>query len=117
MTSPLRLAGAFLAVTLLAGLALAEELIPSSRRTFLVNICPFVELSNFSIESKKGTDRFEQKVAWRNVGPKPLVAFEIVILKYDPFDRRLLASRWTVIGTNGEDRTPLQPGDASHDGL
>jgi hypothetical protein len=118
MSLPRTLGPSLLVVTLLAGAALAlEATTPPTRRTFLVNVCPFVELSNFSIESEDGTDRFQQKMAWRNVGPKPLVAFEIAIVKYDPFDRRLLGSRWVVIGTNGEDRTPLKPGDASQDGL
>jgi hypothetical protein len=42
---------------------------------------------------------------WKNVADQPIVAFEIVILKYDPFDRRLIGGRWTVTGRNSADWT------------
>jgi hypothetical protein len=55
-------------------------------------------------------------MSWKNIGSQPLIAFEIVILKYDAFDRRLIGERWTVTGVNSGDWRPLQPGAQSADG-
>ena len=88
------------------------------RRAFIVNNCPHVKLSNFAYENfyAEGGTRFAQNLTWTNVGSQSIVAFEIVILKYDPFDRRLIGSRWTVTGKDSGDWRPLQPGQSASDG-
>jgi len=84
----------------------------------MINNCPFVELSNFSFENRYAdrATRFYQNLSWRNIGSQPLVAFEIVILKYDPFNRRLIGSPWTVTGKNSADWRPLALGESNRDG-
>jgi hypothetical protein len=88
------------------------------RKPIIVNTCPYVELSGFSFGNKysSGRDRFETKMSWKNIGTQRLTAFEIVILKYDAFDQRLIGERWTVTGTNSADWRPLQPGAENADG-
>src|ERR1700733_15395480 len=88
------------------------------RKATIVNTCPFVELSNFSFQNKyaDGRARFETKMVWKNVGTQSLTAFEIVILKYDAFDQRLIGERWTVTGVDSADWRPLQPGSYGGDG-
>src|SRR4030095_8301920 len=89
------------------------------RKAFVVNTCPFVELSKFSFgnyDSDQGGTRFRQDLTWKNVGLQPLVAFEIVVLKYDAFDRRLVGTRWTVTGHNSVDWTSLDVGQEAQDG-
>lgn len=89
------------------------------RKPIIVNICPFVELSNFLFQNTYASGRgvhFETHMFWKNIGIQPLTAFEIVILKYDAFDRRLIGERWTVTGVNSGDWSPLQPGARSADG-
>jgi hypothetical protein len=90
------------------------------RRAIIVNNCPHVELSDFKYGNKtpfsSTVTRFEQDLKWKNVSTQPIVAFEIVILKYDPFDRRLIGSRWLVGGRNSANLTPLPPGASSGDG-
>lgn len=98
--------------------AVAQEDNYPSRKPIIVNTCPFVELSGFSFQNRyaDGRTRFETHMSWKNTGRQPLTAFEIVILKYDAFDRRLIGERWTVTGANSADWSPLQPGAQSADG-
>ncbi len=88
------------------------------RKALIVNICPHVELSAFSFANRydRGSTRFNQDMKWKNIGKQPLVAFEIVILKYDAFNRRLLGTRWTVTGKDSADWKPLEPGESNGDG-
>jgi len=88
------------------------------RKPIIVNVCPFVELSSFSFHNRydDGRTRFETNMSWKNIGTQPLTAFEIVILKYDAFNRRLIGEHWTVTGVNSGDWHPLQPGAQSSDG-
>jgi len=100
------------------GLLYAADSNFPNRKAYIVNTCPFVELSDFSFENRYAdrATRFYQNISWRNVGNQPLIAFEIVILKYDPFDRRLIGTRWTVTGKNSADWRPLAPNERSQDG-
>jgi hypothetical protein len=77
-----------------------------------------VELSGFSFQNRYADrqTRFETHMVWKNIGSQPLVAFEIVILKYNAFNRRLIGERWTVTGTNSANWKPLWPGNSSQDG-
>lgn len=117
----LRLIILFLTITLsLCGRACAQDE-PSNypdRKAAIVNNCPYVELSEFSFANKyeDRRTRFHQDMKWKNIGKQSLVAFEIVILKYDAFNRRLIGSRWTVTGTNSGKWSPLEPGESSADG-
>ncbi len=88
------------------------------RKAIILNTCPFVELSDFSYHNfyANSATRFAQDLKWKNTGTQPLVAIEIVVLKYDPFDRRLIGSRWIVTGKNSADWSPLQPGESNGDG-
>lgn len=90
----------------------------ANRRAHIINNCPYVELSNFSYYNiyLDRADRFLERMEWKNVGTQPLVAFEVVILKYDAFDQRLTGSRWTVAGIDSTDWSPLQPGQSGSDG-
>lgn len=88
------------------------------RKALIVNNCPFVELSGFSFKNEYAdrATRFNQDLTWKNTGTQPILAIEVVILKYDAFDRRLVGTRWTVTGRNSADWSPLQPGASNSDG-
>jgi hypothetical protein len=88
------------------------------RKAIILNLCPYVELNNFSFQNRYADrrTRFEQNMSWKNIGTQPLVAFEIVILKYDAFDQRVIGSRWTITGKNSADWRPLAPGQGGNDG-
>ncbi|MYM86928.1 hypothetical protein GTP91_06975 [Rugamonas sp. FT82W] len=88
------------------------------RKAIVLNTCPLVQLSDFSFGNKYADrrNRFEQNLSWKNTGPQPLSAFEIVVLKYDAFDQRLIGSRWVITGHNSADWEPLAPEQASSDG-
>lgn len=88
------------------------------RRALIANTCPHVELTSFVFENRGvGTgSRFVQSLKWKNVGTQPITAFEVVMLKYDPFDRRMIGTRFIVTGTSSVDWKPLAPGAESEDG-
>ena len=88
------------------------------RRAIVINNCPFVELSGFTFGGgyASGGTRFSEDLRWKNVSSQPLIAAEVVILKYDAFDRRLVGTRWTITGHNSADWSPLPPGASDGDG-
>ena len=88
------------------------------RKAVILNTCPYIELSNFSFANRYADrrNRFEQHLSWKNVGSQPLAAFEIVILKYDAFDQRVIGTRWTVTGKNSADWRPFAACDSGTDG-
>lgn len=88
-----------------------------NRKAILVNSCPFILLEGFDFKNALDgrLTRFTTEMRWTNTGSQPVVAFEIVVLKYDPFDQRLRGTRWTVTGTNSADWRPLGPGGIGGD--
>ena len=94
------------------------------RRAHTINLCPHVEITSFSYgnedrgrgRSVSSDTRFVANFAWRNTAQQPIVAMEIVMLKYDAFDERLIGSRFIVQGVNSVNWLPLQPGQSSSDG-
>jgi hypothetical protein len=88
------------------------------RKAIIVNVSPHIELSEFSFQntSRDRRDRFEQGLTWKNIGKQPVVATEIIVLKYDPFDQRQIGTRLEVQGKNSVDWSPLQPGEQARDG-
>lgn len=89
------------------------------RKAVILNTCPHVELSDFSFANRYADrrTRFEQNLSWKNIGSQALAAFEVVVLKYDAFDQRVIGTRWTVTGKNSADWSPLAVGDSGADGI
>jgi hypothetical protein len=116
----IRAAMALLVVVVAARPGAAQELRNNfpDRKAIVVNNAPAVELSDFSFKNvySNGSTHFEQHMKWKNVATQAITAFEIVVLKYDPFGRRLIGSRWTVTGKNSGDWTPLPAGAVDGDG-
>jgi hypothetical protein len=87
------------------------------RKEIVLDLCPHVKITNFAfyntIDGRSPQNVF--RYDWKNVSSLPVLAFELVTLKYDPFDEPLLGSRILVAGKNSGDFTPLQPGEESHD--
>ena len=106
---------AFVIVLGFAAVAVAQDNNYPDRRPIIANVCPFVELSGFSFQNQGS--RFATNMSWKNIGRQPVTAFEIVILKYDAFDRRIIGESWIVTGVNSADWRPLQPGDRSTNGI
>jgi hypothetical protein len=69
-----------------------------------------------TLEGRVASSRNSFTYQWKNVSSLPVLAFEVVTLKYDPFDEPMTGSRILVAGRNSADFTPLQPGEASGDG-
>lgn len=99
------------------GAASAQDRNFPDRRALIVNLCPHVALSDFTygnFPSSRG-ERFEQWVTWKNIGVQPIVALEVVILKFDPFDQAEIGTRIVAEGRNSGDWTPLLPGESNRD--
>jgi hypothetical protein len=91
----------------------------ANRRALIANTCPYVELSDFSFQNRfdgRSSTRFEQNLSWKNIGAQPIIAFEVVILKYDPFNQRQIGTRWVITGHDSANWAPLGPGDHGSDG-
>jgi hypothetical protein len=90
------------------------------RKSIVLDICPHVKITSFgfenTLEGRGAASRNSFMYQWSNVGTVPVLAFEVVTLKYDPFDEPMTGSRILVAGKNSADFTPLQPGETSGDG-
>lgn len=90
------------------------------RKAIILNISPHVKITSFAfentLEGRVASSRNSFTYQWKNVGALPVLAFELVTLKYDPFDEPMTGSRILVAGKNSADFTPLQPGETSGDG-
>ena len=92
----------------------------TGRQALILNNSPYIELMDFSFGNVDGRNyRSESRthLKWTNIGQQPIVAFEVVIAKYDPFGRNEVGSRWTVTGTDSANWTPLLPRATAGDGL
>lgn len=89
------------------------------RVAHIINLSPNIEITGMSFANRDDSRReqFVVDASWKNIGQQPVIAFELVILKYDPFNNRRLGSRWVVNGKNSIDWTPLAPGDFGNDGI
>lgn len=79
-----------------------------------------IALQDFSFGNSYETSSFRltTNLGWKNVSKEPITAFEVVILRYDPFNRPMFSGgRWLVTGRNSGDWSELQPGETSSDGL
>ena len=90
------------------------------RKAIVLDISPHVKITSFAfentLEGRIASSRNSFTYQWKNVGTLPVLAFELVTLKYDPFDEPMTGSRILVAGKNSADFTPLQPGETSGDG-
>jgi hypothetical protein len=90
------------------------------RKAIVLDISPHVKIRNFSfqntLEGRAASSRNEFNYQWKNMSSEPVLAFEIVTLKYDPFDEPMTGSRLMVAGKNSADFTPLMPGESNGDG-
>lgn len=108
---------------LLASAISAQQNYPG-RVALVVNVSPHVEITSFSFGNQArdrgrglGTDsRFQANYAWKSTAAQPIVAIEMVMLKYDAFDERLIGGRFSIQGTSSVNWSPLPPGQSAQDG-
>jgi hypothetical protein len=85
------------------------------------NAIGLIELGDFKFENRPAQDRhrFHTDLRWKNTSSKAITAFEVVILRFDPFNRPLYGSgrTWIITGTNSTDWSPLTPGKSSSGSL
>lgn len=90
------------------------------RKAIVLDVSPHVKITSFAfentLEGRVASSRNSFTYQWKNASTLPVLAFELVTLKYDPFDEPMTGSRTLVAGKNSADFTPLQPGETSGDG-
>jgi hypothetical protein len=102
--------------------AQADKMNFANRHAFIINnAIGLIELGDFKFENRPAQHRrrFHTDLRWKNTSSKAITAFEVVILRFDPFNRPLYGSgrTWLITGTNSTDWSPLMPGKSSSDSL
>jgi hypothetical protein len=84
----------------------------------VANVCPHLKITSFSFSNvhERSMDRFKTEYSWENTGDKDIIAFEIVVLKYDPFNRQLIGSRNIFPGHNSATSRALKQKETDSDG-
>ncbi|MEI7575760.1 MAG: hypothetical protein WCK51_02625 [Armatimonadota bacterium] len=96
------------------GLAHAQQFDYPTRRALIANICPAVKIESFKFTN--GTSKFISEFSWSNSGDKDVLAFELVTVKFDPFNRSITGGRSVLPGHNSAKYEPLKPGEKDSDG-
>jgi hypothetical protein len=102
-------------------LAQTEKMNFKNRQAVVINnAVGLLELNSFKFENsyRQSRVRLQTDLSWTNVSDKPISAFEVVILRYDPFNRPIPGGgRWLIPGKNSGDWSSLMPKETSEDGL
>ena len=91
---------------------------PSRKAIIINNAFPIITLKNFefSNEYRDRSTKLITTLYWTNSGEKDIVAFEVVVLYFDPFNRQMIQSgRWLNPGHDSANWTPLKPGESDGD--
>jgi hypothetical protein len=77
-----------------------------------------MKLSKFGYgnEYSDRAERFKENFTWENIGTKDIEAFELVVLKYNPFNEQVMRSRILFPGHNSARYAPLKPKEVDADG-
>lgn len=108
-------------LTLLAvfvpALVLSQYSYPN-RRAVVADVCPHLKITSFTFQTvyERSMDRFKSNYSWKNVGSQGIESFELIILKYDPFNDQLIGSKAIFPGHNSAKYSPLMPGEEDSDG-
>jgi hypothetical protein len=101
--------------------AQTEKMNFRARQAVIINnAAQQIELSGFKFENEFRQSQFRlvTNLSWKNISSKPITAFEVVILRYDPFNRPIPGGgTWMITGNNSGNWAPLMPGQSSSDGL
>lgn len=92
----------------------------AGKRALIMDVSPYVEITSFSWQRRYAGNRgvrLEENFSYRNKSDKAVVALEIVILKYDAFNRNLVGARGTIPGVDSANYTALRPGQTGSDGF
>jgi len=58
-----------------------------------------------------------ENLSWANTGNQAVTAYEVVTIKYDVFNRRLIGSKMIIGGSTSAQWEPLRPRASSQDGM
>jgi hypothetical protein len=115
----------FAALCLFSALAIssvASAQIKDFERTLslTINQSPDIKITEFYFfryVSAMGKATSESRYKYRNVGKQDVIAFELSILRFDPFDRQLPTIKSLIPGFSARDYASLPPDIGYEDGL
>ena len=88
------------------------------RRAIIANVSADIGLKRFTYSKEYDHGySLHENFTWGNTGKKEVVAFELVVLHYDPFNDQLLGSRGVLPGHNSAKHAHLLPGEDDSDGF
>ena len=89
-----------------------------SRRKLIADSCPSVKLLMFEFGNSRyeNADHHQAGFTWQNKTKQDVVAVEIVVLRYDPFNRPMIGERTTFAGKMDPKKDPLKPNEKETDG-
>ena len=91
----------------------------ADRKGYILNFAPGLQITHFGFcnsderDSRYSLGRFTQQLSWKNVGNIPIVAYELHVIQFDPFDRELIGSKAIMPGIDSAKWKHLEPGFAS----
>lgn len=88
----------------------------AKRSALILDVCPHVKITSFEFHALKDDFRV-LNYKWSNIGDQAVTAFEIVTLKYDPFDEPLIGNSLLIPGHNSANYNPLKPKEEDADGI
>lgn len=104
-------------IVLVSAIAHAQYSYPT-RRALVADVCPDLKITSFSFDDvyERSSNRFKTSYAWRNQGEKDIIAFEFVVVRFDPFNDSLIGFRSVMPGHNSATYKPLKKGEEDADG-
>lgn len=90
----------------------------SQRRALVHNAAPMIEISSYRFCNSQGEGlkgQFIDSLSWKNTGNQPIVAFELLLLRFDPFDRPMKHRILTLPGRAAGGWQILDPGQQVQD--
>jgi hypothetical protein len=94
----------FFAFMTICTAAFAADLNFEGAKAIVINESPNIELSDFrffnAMDERRMDYRFRTQLGWKNISDVPVIAFDVVLVKYDAFNRHMSTRRWAVQGHN-----------------
>jgi hypothetical protein len=91
----------------------------ASRAALVADICPHLKIVAFSVgNSLDGpgySPTFREEFTWQNTGQKDIIALELGVLKWDPFNEAMIGSRLILPGRTDGGYRVLKPGEKDSD--
>lgn len=83
--------------------AVASTKLPGAR-SLILQSCPALELTSYEWDLKEDriSERCRRYFGWKNTSEREIVAVQVIVLRFDPFNRSMLPMRLIAGGAAGQ---------------